>query len=208
MEHKGFFITIEGIDGSGKSVLAERLKQQLEKSGSNVLLTRQPGGSAFGKHLREILQMRPDPISAKTEFLLFAADRAHHIETVVLPALRKGSIVISDRCADSSVAYQGYGRGLDCSMIKTVNRWAMGGLEPDLTLYIKVDIDTALKRIFDSREVLTTFEKEKRDFWPKVSNGFDEIFAQRDNVVNIDGSLDEQTVFQHALEKIVEVIGR
>lgn len=213
MNKKGFFITLEGIDGCGKTVLTEKLGKQLQQDGHDALVTREPGGSSLGQHLREILngqqlrsrlQEQGEPLSSKSEFLLFAADRAHHFETLVIPALQAGKVVISDRCGDSSVAYQGYGRGLDCEMIKQVNSWAMQGVEPDLVLYLKIDSDTALKRVTTSREDLTAFEIEKKDFWKKVRSGYEELFASRNNVVTIDATQDEETVFENALKVLVE----
>src|ERR1700730_16197149 len=130
--NKGMLIVIEGIDGAGKSTLAKSLADILTTQGNTVLLTKEPGGSQLGKQLRTILQNQPIPITPIAEYLLFAADRAQHIEQVVKPALERGAIVISDRMGDSSLAYQGYGRGIDKNNIRTVNQWAMQGLTPDL----------------------------------------------------------------------------
>jgi len=209
----GFLITLEGIDGCGKTVLTERLGKHLQQKGHDVVVTREPGGSALGKHLREILNGQKlrgilaeqgKPLSSKSEFLLFAADRAHHFETVIIPALSKGQVVVSDRCADSSLAYQGYGRGLDHDMIKQVNSWAMQEVKPNLVLYLKVPIDVACQRFLDSRDDLTAFEVEKKEFWEKISAGYEEMFATRENVTIIDASQDEQTVFQDAVKAIAE----
>src|SRR3972149_5899470 len=122
-------ITLEGIDGSGKSTLAKKMADTLH----NVVLTKEPGGSALGKKLREILQMQPVPITPIAEFLLFAADRAQHFDEVVIPALEQNKIVISDRMADSSLVYQGYGRGINMENIKLVNKWVMQDITPDIT---------------------------------------------------------------------------
>lgn len=189
MKTDGFLISIEGIDGSGKSSLARGLTLALEAKGYNVLLTREPGGTALGTGLRSILHAERGAVHPLAEFLLFAADRAQHFETVILPALREDTIVISDRMADSSLAYQGYGRGIDKEMICRVNEWAMQGRSPDLTFFIRVDPVTAINRTIQRKAVLTSFEQEDATFWYKVCNGYEDIFKGRDNVVVIDGML-------------------
>ncbi len=188
MNHRfGKLICIEGIDGSGKSTLAKQLAQHLKNAGHDVLLTKEPGGSALGKQLRTILQTQPVPITPVAEYLLFAADRAQHVVDVVKPALERGAIVISDRMADSSLVYQGYGRGIDKNMIAQVNAWALQGIEPDLTLYVKIDAATAALRV-KSRNTLTAFEKEQRDFVERLIQGFNELYQTKQNVITIDGS--------------------
>ena len=132
----GLLITIEGIDGSGKSTLAKNLTTYLQREYETVL-TKEPGGSALGKQLRTLLQTQPVPITPLAEYLLFAADRAQHFHEVIIPNLKKGRIIISDRMADSSIVYQGYGRGLDREKIKYVNQWAMQGVQPDITFYVQ-----------------------------------------------------------------------
>ncbi|MFH1831207.1 MAG: dTMP kinase [bacterium] len=195
----GFFVMIEGIDGSGKSVLAQAIAQKLKAQNREVLLTKEPGGSDLGKHLRAMLQKQPVPISGKTEFLLFAADRAHHYETIIKPALERGAIVISDRGPDSSLAYQSYGRGVDKDMIERVNQWATLNINPDIILYVRVDIDVACKRFADRGKVLTTFEKEQKDFWQRVSQGYETMYAGRTDVAFIDGNQNKQAVLDSAL---------
>ena len=195
MKNKGLLISLEGIDGSGKSSLATSLEKALTKNNLDVILTKEPGDTPLGKDLRKILHEEKEKTCDKAEYLLFAADRAQHFETLVIPALNDGKIVLSDRLADSSVAYQGYGRGLDINMIKSINQWAMASVEPDIVFYIKIDIETALPRIVKRGETLTSFETEKKLFWEKVSSGYDEMFKNRKNVVTLDGtkSIDELT---------------
>lgn len=203
----GFLCVIEGIDGSGKSTLAKSLAVALEERGHDVVQTREPGGTALGKDIRQWLhhsQVRPIP---EAEFLLFAADRAQHIHQIVKPALQEGKIVISDRMADSSMAYQGYGRGIDKAMIASVNRWVLQGIEPDILVYVTLDWDTAYQRLNKGREELTAFEQEKQDFFERVAAGFDEIFKNRPNVVTIDGRQDPDTVFKQAWEAILMKLG-
>ena len=186
----GFLVSIEGLDGSGKSTLAACAYHNLVTRGIPTFLTREPGDTEIGEKIRGILhgtKSRPTPCA---EFLLFAADRAEHFSRVVLPELSRGKLVISDRLADSSLAYQGYGRGIDINMIKSVNKWAMQDRQPDLVVYIDIPIEIAVKRLNESRCSLTSFESEQRYFWEKVRNGFQEIFAHQDNVIIIDGTND------------------
>lgn len=167
-------IAIEGIDGSGKSTLARHLFNALSQK-YPVNLTKEPGDTFVGKQIRAIIAQTPtEPISPKTEFLLFAADRAEHFSKHIKPLIEKNYIVISDRCADSSLAYQGYGRGLSKDNIKLVNSWAMNGSSPDLTIFVKVPVKVALERIAQRNEDPSVFEKE--DFLKKVAQGFNEIY--------------------------------
>lgn len=203
MNLPGFLLTIEGIDGCGKSTLAKKLYAHLTQKNYSVLLTKEPGGSELGNQLRTILQTQKTALAGKAEFLLFAADRAQHFEKIIIPALQKGTVVISDRCSDSSLAYQGYGRDLDSNMIQMVNHWAMNGIAPDLVFYLNIDSKTALERLTANRTTLTAFEKKTGDFWTKVITGFEAIFAQRPEVVTLDATLDTQTVFEQAIEHLL-----
>ncbi len=200
---KGFLISVEGIDGSGKSTLARNLYQLLLKHTQNVLLTKEPGATPLGLALREILHTQKAFVCDKAEFLLFAADRAQHFATVVQPALDQGTLVVSDRMHDSSLAYQGFGRGLDKTIISTVSKWAMNERTPDLTIYVTIDIKTAFERLRASRAELTSFEQEKIDFWQRVQSGFATIFANRENVITLDGTLDQMILAQQAFDKIM-----
>ncbi|HLE76609.1 MAG TPA: dTMP kinase, partial [Gammaproteobacteria bacterium] len=186
-------ICIEGIDGSGKSTLAKQLAALLQKDGRTVVLTKEPGGSALGKQLRTILQTQPVPINPISEFLLFAADRAQHVKEVIKPALAQGAIVITDRMGDSSLVYQGYGRGIDTTMIQTVNAWALQGIAPDLTLYVKIDGTTAAQRI-KKRGALSAFEKEQNDFTERLIAGFNELYRNRTDVITLDGTQSPEQV--------------
>ncbi len=180
-------ICIEGIDGSGKSTLAQKLAQSLQDAGRSVVLTKEPGGSKLGKQLREILQTQPVPINPISEFLLFAADRAQHVNEVIKPALAAGKVVITDRMGDSSLVYQGYGRGIDKKNILLVNDWALQGITPDLTLYVKIDGTIAAQRV-KNRGSLSAFEKEHAVFVERLITGFNEIYADRKNVITLDGT--------------------
>lgn len=194
---RGMLITLEGIDGSGKSTLARALADQLQSHGHTVVLTKEPGGSELGKKLREILQTQPVPITPQAEFLLFAADRAQHFKEVVMPALRARHIVISDRMADSSLVYQGYGRGLDLEMIKAVNAWVMSGIKPDLTFYVRISTHDAALRL-KARGKLTAFEQEQEQFTARLVDGFDTLFKDNPSARILDACLDKQTVALNA----------
>jgi dTMP kinase len=202
MQNRGKFITIEGIDGCGKSTLAQNLAQALAKKNIDVVLTKEPGGSELGRHLRKILQEQTEPVCDKSEYLLFAADRAQHYKQVILPALQQGKVVVSDRWADSSVAYQGYGRGLDINMIKLINAWATDSLLPDIVMYIKIDPQIALSRVKYRQLELTAFEKEKVEFWTRVCAGYENLYIGRKEVKTLDGRLGPDELLQAALEAL------
>jgi len=204
MKDKGLLVAIEGIDGSGKSSLANALEKSLLENNLEVLLTKEPGDTELGRQLRVFLHENKEHICDQAEYLLFAADRAQHFETVIIPALEKKKVIISDRLADSSLAYQGYGRGLDLDMIKQINRWAMRNIEPDIVFYIKLDLKTALSRITQRGAKLTSFEAEAEHFFKRVSDGFDTIFKNRSHVVFLDGKNSIETLTQQATEHILK----
>lgn len=199
---RGMLIALEGIDGSGKSTISRFLHQELSKQHS-VMLTKEPGGTALGSHIRAIVQDKDIHREALAELLLFAADRAQHVAEIIKPALQAGIIVITDRFADSSVAYQGFGRGLDIGMINTINVLALQGIRPDIILYTKVDAELAYLRCRQRSEALTAFEQEKKVFFNRVIEGFETLFAQQKNVVTIDASLPIEQVCQHALNAVL-----
>lgn len=194
----GLLIALEGIDGSGKTTLAKHLNFALKNAGHSVILTKEPGGTVLGKELRTILQIQKTPVTAQAEFLLFAADRAQHFAHLIIPALEKKQIVISDRLSDSSVVYQGYGRGLDISIIQTINRWVMHNLEPNIVFYLRIPFETSAERL-KSRTELTAFEKEKKTFTLKLIEGFDELFKNKKNSYILDGTLSPEDITKQAL---------
>jgi len=204
MLKKGILISVEGIDGSGKSTLAKNLAAQLQARGLPVLLTKEPGGTHLGQQLRTLLQERTVTIDPIAEFLLFAADRAQHFSQIVMPALAQNMVVISDRMADSSLAYQGYGRALDKDQITSINIWAMQGKQPDLTIFCDVPITVATERLRIRNLTLTSFEKEKTEFMERVLLGFNEIVKNRDNVLHIDGTKSQEDVAQTTYETVLE----
>ena len=172
---KGLFITFEGIDGCGKTTQIELLKNSLEKQGEDVLLTREPGAKGLGEKLREILLNYEGDVSSNCESFLFLADRAQHIDTIIKPAIDKGVIVICDRHTDSTVAYQGYGRGLDLKQIHYLNNIATNGIKPDLTFILDIDVETSLERIGKARDRM---ESAGIDFFNRVRKGYIEISRQ------------------------------
>lgn len=200
---QGILIAIEGIDGSGKSSLAKNLFNELLKQEYAVLLTKEPGDTPLGQHLRGIVQEKKMPVCPKAEFLLFATDRAQHFYELIIPALEQKKIIISDRMADSSLVYQGYGRGLDIDIIKTINAWAMNGINPDVTIYVKVSIQTAQQRILQRNATLTSFEKEKQDFIQKLIQGFDTLYKNRKDVIIINGNQSMEQVTHDATTAIL-----
>lgn len=199
---KGLLVAVEGIDGSGKSSLVQNLYDLSKPELANVLLTKEPGGSQLGKHLRTILQEQTVPITAKAEFLLFAADRAQHFAEVIMPALAQNTLIISDRLCDSSVAYQGYGRGLDISTIQAINKWAMNGIKPDLTFYVRIDPKIAYQRLVD-RGKLSAFDQAPLEFFEKLVEGFEQLYQHNKEVIILDGTLPPDKLAQMAKEKLI-----
>jgi len=179
----GYFITFEGIEGCGKTTQAARLKATLEKSGKSVVLTREPGGTAIGTRVRELLL---DPttkgLAPLAELLLYEADRAQHVTETIRPALDAGKVVLCDRFADASTAYQGAARGLAHATVEELNRIATGGLEPHLTLLLdvppKVSVERARERAVKAGGRPDRFEREDFPFHEAVRNGYLEIAAR------------------------------
>lgn len=164
----GLFITLEGGDGTGKSTQAALLEEWLTGRGRTVVRTREPGGSEVGVEIREIVLHHRGDIAPRAEALLYAADRAHHIATVVRPALARGEVVVQDRYLDSSVAYQGAGRVLDAQQIRDLSLWAAEGLLPDLTILLDLDEESARARLDTARTRYDRLEAERSDFHARV----------------------------------------
>jgi len=164
----GLFLTLEGGDGSGKSTQMGALTEWLEQQGRTVVQSREPGGTDLGLELREIVLHRRGFIAPRAEALLYAADRAHHIATVVRPALERGDVVIQDRYLDSSVAYQGAGRVLEASEVRDLSLWATEGLLPDLTVLLDLDPAVGRERLTESRTRYDRLEAEEADFHERV----------------------------------------
>ena len=201
----GFLIAIEGADGSGKSSLAHLLYKKLSTIYSSVILTKEPGGTPLGEQIRAIVNGTESILCTKAEFLLFAANRAEHFEKLIIPALKNNALVISDRLADSSLVFQGYAKGLDIKTIQSINQWAMNNYTPNITLYVKVDVQTAMTRIKNRNLPLSTFE-QKKDFIAKTIDGFNDLYKDRTDVITLDGLLDLNTLEtlaeQHILKRL------
>lgn len=175
---RGKFITFEGPEGSGKSTHIGLLAEWLRSQGKRVVCTREPGGTGLGEIIRNLLQYDSagDPPVPMAEVMLFLASRAQHVERLIQPALKRGAWVICDRFADSTFAYQGYGRGLCLDMLKTANNLATGGVRPDLTILLDVDVETSLRRITErshnNNGVVDRIECEERAFHERLRRGF------------------------------------
>ncbi|MCY3764105.1 MAG: dTMP kinase [Gemmatimonadetes bacterium] len=184
----GLFITFEGIDRSGKTTQAERLAERLRAEERSVVFTLEPGGTELGRKVRGLLLERRTEVDPSAEMLLFAADRAQHVNTVIRPALLQGNVVVSDRFFDSTVVYQGYGRGLDLDRIQAVQEVASGGLRPDLTVWIDVDLETVKHRWIP--EDADRLEAAGDAFFNRVRNGYRRIWqAEPERVLRVDGRL-------------------
>ena len=172
------FITFEGPEGSGKSTQLPRLAQFLEESGLSVVKTREPGGTKIGDQIREVLvRMDNVELHPRTEILLFLAARAQLVEELIIPSLQEGKIILCDRYGDSTLAYQGYGHGLDLDTLRAMLHFATGGLKPDLTILLDVDVLTGLKRkkIKEEWNRLDAFELS---FHERVRDGYHILASQ------------------------------
>lgn len=197
---RGTFISFEGGEGSGKSTVAERIAARLQEQGHDVLLTREPEGTELGRHLWGFfrgLAATGKTMTAEAELFLFAAARAEHVRTVIAPALGSGRVVLCDRFADSTTAYQGYGRGVDLSTVEAANVAACDGLSPDLTLLLDLPVEDGLRRAraleADEAKRPDSIGSESRAFHDRVREGFLAIakaHPQRVTVVDASGSLD------------------
>ncbi|HFU3730842.1 TPA: dTMP kinase [Streptococcus suis] len=204
---KGHFITFEGPDGAGKTTVLQELLPKLQVLGLEVITTREPGGVAIAEDIRKIIL---DPANTamdhKTELLLFIAARRQHLVEKVLPPLQEGKLVIIDRFIDSSVAYQGHGRGLDIADIDWLNHYATDGLKPDLTLYFDIDAEEGLARIARNAERdVDRLDMEKADMHRRVRQGYLAILEKEpERFVKIDASQPLEAVVQDALGIIQE----
>ncbi|CAL9477858.1 dTMP kinase [Streptomyces althioticus] len=201
----GFFIALEGGDGAGKSTQAEALADWIRSKGHEVVLTREPGATPVGKRLRSILlDVSSAGLSHRAEALLYAADRAEHVDTVVRPALERGAVVISDRYIDSSVAYQGAGRDLSPTEIARINRWATAGLVPHLTVLLDVSPETARERFTEAPDRL---ESEPAEFHARVRSGFLTLAAaDPGRYLVVDAGQEPEavtTVIRHRLDRVL-----
>jgi dTMP kinase len=197
-------VTFEGVDGSGKSTQAELLQEWLQKEGRDVVTTREPGGTPLGERLRELL-LDGEAIAPWTEAALFAAARAELVDRVIGPALADGSVVVCDRYLDSSLAYQGIGRGLGVERVLAFNVEAIRGILPDLTFLLLVDVDEARKRSASARDRI---EREGVAFLSLVENGYRQLaglFPQR--IVTIDAGRPVHDIAKEVREHVQQRAG-
>ena len=207
-----FFISIEGFDGTGKSTQASILKKNLDDLNIDSILVREPGSTSFSEKIREILKENTE-IETLTELLLFQASRYELVKKVITPNLEMGKVVITDRFSDSSVAYQGYGGGLDIKLIETLNNISTSNLKPDLTFLLDLNLESSKKRTFsrNNDEQIDKFEKKDSLYHKKVKDGFLEILKNNnDRIIKIDASKDiyeiSELILNIALEKINEAV--
>ena len=207
----GVFISFEGIDGVGKSTQADLMQSYLAAKGLEVTRTLEPGGSDLGVEIRHLLLHRKGEVSVRSEALLYAADRAHHVASVIRPALAKGQIVISDRFLDSSVAYQGAGRELDLTEVRNLSLWAVDNLLPDLTVLLDLDAAAASIRRGTTGAEPDRLESEKISFFEAARNTYLELAKNEPNRFHVvDASQDPNSIWkqiQPRLDTLLESKG-
>ena len=202
MAARGVFITFEGGDGSGKSTQIQSVRDWFESRGREVIVTREPGGTELGTEIRRLVQNGPEDVDARTEALLYAADRAYHVATVIAPALERGAVVLGDRYIDSSLAYQGAARSLGVDEIASLSAWATRGLYPSLTFLLDLPPEVGARRRTDAPDRM---ERESMDFHERVRHEYLRLAdAEPDRIVVIDavGTVDE--VFSEIRGVLVE----
>ncbi|MEO6588150.1 MAG: dTMP kinase [Pyrinomonadaceae bacterium] len=203
---QGKFITFEGIDGSGKSTQLRMLASNLRVKGTNVLTTMEPGGTPLGRRLRGAFLETEENVAPIAELLLFAADRAQHVELLVKPSLEEGKIVISDRYADATFAYQGAGRGFSETLVNQIIKIATGGLKPDLTLFFDVAVEKALMRTHSrdaAGEKKNRMDLETTDFYKRVREAYLRVAVKEKKRFRvIDGNKSVSEVHSQVLEVV------
>ena len=202
MAARGVFITFEGGDGSGKSTQIQSVRDWFESRGREVIVTREPGGTELGTEIRRLVQNGPEDVDARTEALLYAADRAYHVATVIRPALERGAVVLGDRYIDSSLAYQGAARSLGVDEIASLSAWATRGLYPSLTFLLDLPPEVGARRRTDAPDRM---ERESMDFHERVRHQYLRLAdAEPERIVVIDavGTVDE--VFSEIRGVLVE----
>jgi dTMP kinase len=211
----GKLIVFEGVEGCGKTSQIQLCSEWLESLGVSVVVTREPGGTELGLHLRRLLLEKSEgkpfgsaqgkPVAEVTELLLYAADRSQHVEQELKPNLAVGKYILCDRYTDSTIAYQGYGRGLSMSLINQLNNIATGGLESDLTIWLDVDVEVGLSRKLSDKVGLDRIEQETIAFHRRVQQGYAHLAASYPSrIVRVDGSLSKEAV-QEVIQGILRV---
>ena len=209
MTSPGLFITLEGGDGSGKTTQASLLRDWLESEGRIVVRTREPGGTEVGVLIRDIVLHHRGEVSPRAEALLYASDRAHHIATVVRPALARGEVVIQDRYLDSSVAYQGAGRVLGRDEIRDLSLWATGGLLPDLTVLLDLDPEAARARLDAADKPFDRLEAERDEFHARVrAESLALAAAEPERFLVLDASLPAGEIAEAVRARVTALLAR
>lgn len=189
------FITFEGTEGSGKTTQIPLLADYLRGRGYEVVTTREPGGTDIGRQIRQVLHsVSNEAMTSQAEILLYAADRAQHVNQLIRPALAAGKIVLCDRYVDSTFAYQGHGRQLDLNSLRMITAFATDGLLPDLTLYLKIDSEEGLKRRVQGNLEMNRMDLQKQAFYKRVEAGYEALIAAdpaRWHRINAVGSITE-----------------
>jgi dTMP kinase len=200
---EGIFITFEGIEGSGKSTQMNLLAEYLKGKGYDVVVTREPGGTAVGDSVRSlVLNPNFSKMNSRTELLLNAASRTELVSEIIKPALEAGKIVLCDRFADSSLAYQGFGRGISLDEIERLNKWATLGLSPQLTIFLSIPAQCGLDRA--TRISADRIEKEAIEFHQKVKNGYDHLAKKYPNRIRLVDAVGSPKKIHRKIVEIVE----
>lgn len=204
----GIWITLEGGDGSGKTTQSNLLAQWMTDEGRTVVRTREPGGSEVGQLIRDIVLHHRGDIAPRAEALLYAADRAHHVATVVRPALARGEVVLQDRYLDSSVAYQGAGRVLDGDEIRNLSLWAAEGALPDLTVLLDLDPESARVRLDSADKPFDRLEAEKTEFHERVRGAFLALAqAEPERFLVLDAAAAPEVIAGQIRDRVATLIG-
>ena len=205
--HPGLFITFEGGDGAGKTTQARLLEEWLTGAGRTVLRTREPGGTEVGMLIRDIVLHHRGEVAPRAEALLYAADRAHHVETVVRPALERGDVVIQDRYLDSSIAYQGAGRVLGRDEVRDLSLWATAGLLPHLTVLLDLDPASARARLDADDKPFDRLESEREAFHVRVRDEFLALAAaEPDRFLVLDAALPPAALAVAVRDRVAELL--
>ncbi|MED3788514.1 dTMP kinase [Peribacillus frigoritolerans] len=208
---RGIFITMEGPEGAGKTTITQMLGKALQQEGYQVLLTREPGGVPISEQIREVILNKDNTaMDSRTEALLYAAARRQHLVEVVMPELERGGIVLCDRFIDSSLAYQGHARGLDIDEVYNINKFAIGDMMPDATLFFDIDPEEGLGRIQSNGErEVNRLDLEALDFHKKVCEGYQFIinrWKERFIIVDAGRSIDE--VFEETKAGLLDFLAK